>query len=252
MASATKKLTILVVDDDPGMLITLTDVLSASGFEVDSAASGAEAIEKVRGRVPDCILMDQRMPGLNGLETLRRIKPLAPESFIVFMTAYSSPSFAEEAIQEGAIGVVPKPLDLEELMRLLTVTAATTPVLVIDDHPEFGRSLRDSLSAHSFDVDVAQTVEEAVARFRREPRRVVILDMKLNGQTGLDVLPKLKELNPHAVVILISGFAEFHDDMQRGLDMSAAAAFTKPLVIEDLIGTIQDAVEQRRAERLFA
>lgn len=245
--SAQPGLRTLVVDDDPGMLATLSDVLAASGFEVECARSGSEAVERARTWLPDCVLMDMRMPDLDGLETFRRLRPVAPDCFVVFMTAYSNPELMAEARRAGAVEVVPKPLDLQHLLRLIEVTAATTPVLVIDDDPGFCRSLGDALELQEFDVRLASSFDEALRSFEREPRRVVVLDMKLNGRTGLDLLPLLRELNPRSVIVLVSGYPELQEDMQRGLEMSASAFFLKPFEIDELVETIRRAVERRRA-----
>lgn len=241
------RLKALIVDDDPGMLSTLSDVLGASGFDVECARTGSEAVERARARPPDCVLMDMRMPDLDGLETFRRLKPVAPDCFVVFMTAYSNPELVAAARRAGAVDVVSKPLDLESLLALIERTAASTPVLVIDDDAAFCRSLGDALALNSFDVRLAMSFEEALESFAREPRQAVVLDMKLNGETGLDLLPRLRELNPRSVVVLISGFPELVPEMRRGLEMSASASFLKPVEIVELVAAIQQAVERRRA-----
>lgn len=249
MPGVEDNLRVLVVDDDDAMLETLGDVLGAYGYAVECAASGEEAIEKARRTQPDCILMDVRMPGLNGLDTYRRIKSLAPDSFAVLMTAYSAESIVEDARREGVVDVLPKPLDLETLVRLIEENSTRIPVLIVDDDPEFCRSLGDALSLYPFDVALAFSIEEAVASFAREPRRAVILDMKLNGENGLDAMRRLKEMNPGAVVVLVTGFADLQDEIRKGLAMSAAASFLKPFEIDELALTIRNEVDRRRSER---
>ncbi len=237
---------VLVVDDDVGMVSTLHDILGAAGYQVDVAHSGPDAVERVRQQAPDCILMDVRMPGLNGVEAFREIKKLSPESFVIFMTAYAASTLVEDARREGAVEVVPKPLDLEKVLHLIDDTAQKTSVLVVDDDSAFCRSLADALEVQDFDVCAVDSVDDAVLMFEKEPRRVVILDMKLGDQSGLDVLLIMKELNPRALVILMSGFPDLHGDMRRGLSMSASACLAKPFEVEDLIREIRGAVELRR------
>lgn len=237
---------LLVVDDDKGMAATLRDVLGASGYGVDVAHSGYEAVERIRERRPDGILMDIRMPGMNGVETFREIKRLSPESFVIFMTAYAASALVEEARREGAVEVVPKPLDLDHVLGLIDETAQTTPVLVVDDDSAFCRSLGDALAAQQFDVHAAQTVDDAILLFRKEPRRVVILDMHLEDNDGLDVLMLLKELNPRAIVILMTGYPDLQQAMRRGLELSATACMMKPFEVGELIAAIRLAVEHRR------
>ncbi|MEM7354543.1 MAG: response regulator [Acidobacteriota bacterium] len=113
---------LLVVDDNEGMVATLEDILGAAGYCIDVAYSGHEAVERVKQRQPDGILMDIRMPGMNGVEAFREIKRLSPESFVIFMTAYAASALVEDAKQEGAIEVIAKPLDLQYVMALIIRT----------------------------------------------------------------------------------------------------------------------------------
>lgn len=121
------RLQLLVVDDDEGMAATLRDILGASGYGVEVANSGYEAVERIRDHKPDGILMDIRMPGMNGVETFRETKILAPESFVIFMTAFSESSLVDDARREGAVEVMPKPLDVDGLLRLIARTADAPP-----------------------------------------------------------------------------------------------------------------------------
>ncbi len=119
MTEPQEKIRLLVVDDDEGMVATLSDVLGASGYGVDVAFSGREAVEQVKTRTPDGIVMDIRMPEMNGVEAFRRTKKLAPESFVIFMTAFAESKLVDAAREEGALEVVPKPLDLGGLLQLI-------------------------------------------------------------------------------------------------------------------------------------
>ncbi len=237
---------VLVVDDDEDVVTSLRDILVAVGYQVDTACSGAEALERVREHRPGCVLMDIKMPGMNGVEAYREIKRWSPESFVIFMTAYSTSSLVGEARREGAIEVFAKPFDLQRVLRLIEETAATTPLLVVDDDSDFCRSLREALSAQAFDVHVAHSVDQAILLFRKEPRRVVILDMKLDGQTGLDALLVIKELNPRALVILMTAFMELREDVERGLEMDAVGFLMKPFEVEELVRTIRRVVAGHR------
>ena len=241
------KLRVLVVDDDQSMVATLRDILMATGHEVDVAYSGTEAIEVVGELRPDCILMDIRMPGPNGVESFREIKRLSPESFVIFMTAYSDSALVDEARTEGAVEILPKPLDLEVLLGLIRSTAERTAILVVDDDVSFCDSLAEALEARGCDVRRARSFDEALAAYGREPRRATVIDMKLDdGHTGVEAIPLLRRLNPRGVIVLITGFSELVDEMRDGLELSASAAMTKPLEVEELLATIQREVERRR------
>jgi DNA-binding NtrC family response regulator len=110
---------VLVVDDDPGMLDTLTDVLAASGYDAVPAASGREAIEKARATAFDLILMDIQMPDLNGVQTLHALRRADPRVAVIMMTAYTRDELVAESERITGFGVLSKPLDLERLLLLV-------------------------------------------------------------------------------------------------------------------------------------
>lgn len=239
------KIRILVVDDEEDMVASLADILSDFGYAVETATSGAVALERVRERPPDCILMDIRMPGMNGVETFREVKRLCPECFVIFMTAYAASHLVDEALAEGAIEVLSKPLAPERLLALIEDRLCTAPVLVVDDDDDFRDALGDALEARGFDVRRASDLDAAVRYFEEEPRRVVLLDLRLGPRSGLEGLVLIKELNPRAIVLLMSGFTDLAEEMDKGLAMSAFACLWKPFEIDDLIRTIRRAMTGR-------
>ncbi len=110
---------ILVVDDDPGMLDTLTDVLCATGYETSAAASGHAALAHARAGRFDLVLMDVQMPGLNGVQTLHALLALDPAIAVIMMTAYSRDDLAVESERATGFGVLSKPLDLDRVLPLV-------------------------------------------------------------------------------------------------------------------------------------
>lgn len=111
---------ILVVDDDPGMRETLADIFSERGFEVLTAEDGLNALNVYEEQACDLILMDIRMPHLNGVEVLRRIRARSRGQPVVLMTAYSMEGLLSEAQDLGAQGIMAKPLDWTRLLDLVS------------------------------------------------------------------------------------------------------------------------------------
>lgn len=113
---------VLIVDDEPKLLRTLADFLLASpgDFSVLTAASGEEAMVALDSEAEvDVLLTDVRMPGIDGIELVRRAMMVRPELGIVVMTAFSSPDMRSHALTEGAMRFIDKPLDLETLRSTL-------------------------------------------------------------------------------------------------------------------------------------
>ncbi len=110
---------LLVVDDEATARRALATLLTDDGYDVDTAASGDEALEKLAREPPDILLTDVRMPGMDGIALLRRGRMLDPTLAVVVMTAFGTVRDAVSAIREGAEHYVTKPVDVEELGLVL-------------------------------------------------------------------------------------------------------------------------------------
>ncbi|MDY7038950.1 MAG: response regulator, partial [Thermodesulfobacteriota bacterium] len=111
----TKKPRILVVDDEAAMRESLNDWLLEDGYEVGLAAGGEEALIMASENSWEVILLDLKMPGMDGIETLRRLKEISPEAEILMMTAYATVDTAVQAMKEGAYDYLVKPFDPDEI-----------------------------------------------------------------------------------------------------------------------------------------
>ncbi|MFH2013265.1 MAG: sigma-54 dependent transcriptional regulator [Pseudomonadota bacterium] len=111
----TKK-TILVVDDEESHRIMLSAHLKEEGFELEEASDGQEAVAKVSEKFFDLVLMDVRMPKVDGIEALQNIRKINPTVPVLMMTAYGSINSAVQALKLGAEDYLTKPLDMDELI----------------------------------------------------------------------------------------------------------------------------------------
>jgi DNA-binding NtrC family response regulator len=119
MKDDTKQHLLLVVDDDRGMRDTLLDIFEERGYRVGVAGDGVEALEAVRSEAHDLVLMDIAMPRMNGVEALKELKRIDGHTTVIMMTAYAMQDLIEEALREGVYEVVYKPLDVDEVLRLV-------------------------------------------------------------------------------------------------------------------------------------
>lgn len=122
---------ILLVDDEPGMLRYLKTVLEADSHRVDTADSGPQALELLqREPVPDLVVLDLVMPGMDGMQTLARLRKFRPEVKVVMLTCVSDPRKAVEAVRLGAQDYLTKPFEKSELdaviAQCLAASAART------------------------------------------------------------------------------------------------------------------------------
>lgn len=107
------------MDDEIGMLESLRLFFSKEGYEVETASSGREAIDRLQKSFYDLLILDVRMKGLDGIEVLRRAKELNKDTKAIMISAYASPESAVSAMIEGAYDYLPKPFRISELKRVV-------------------------------------------------------------------------------------------------------------------------------------
>jgi nitrogen regulation protein NR(I) len=137
---------ILVIDDDNEVRYSLNRVLSSQHYEVQEAPSGEEGVAAVKKQAPDVVLLDNRMTGMSGLETLQHIRAANPKQLVIFMTAFGTAQTAIEAMKFGAYDYVVKPFDPPKLLALVESALRTQadsksaagykPVINTEEHKE--------------------------------------------------------------------------------------------------------------------
>lgn len=118
MASTSNTPTVLVVDDDDDLRYSLKRVLSARKYNVIEANSGEAGLQMAEEHVPDVILLDNRMGGMSGIETLQHLRGANPNAMIILMTAYGTTQTTIEAMKFGAFDYIMKPFDLKKILSL--------------------------------------------------------------------------------------------------------------------------------------
>ncbi len=121
---------VLLVDDEPEFLEALSERMASRGLKVEAVSSGQEALEKVESKSFDAIVLDMVMPGMDGLETLRRLRENHPEVQVILLTGHATVKQGVEAIKLGAVDFLEKPAELESLMAKIAEAKAKKMVLV--------------------------------------------------------------------------------------------------------------------------
>lgn len=226
---------ILVVDDDEGIRTSLSRVLRSSGHQVRVANDGFHAIEVSREFHPDLVLLDIRMPGMDGVETFEHLRSEAPGLAAIFMTAYATSERSIEAEERGAISVLPKPLDCQRLLKLIEATLSSSPILIADDDPALLKSIARAIEAHGIEVEAVTSLKQAIRALRKRPNRVVIADVFLEDGFGYELLKEMATRPTRPPFILITGRSDWlKSDAARGID-GDVVCLTKPIDIDELI-----------------
>lgn len=241
-----EKFKILVVDDDQRMVKTICDILKVKGFDTVSAFSGEEAVEKAASETPDCVLMDLKMPGIDGVEALTMIKAASPGLPVVLMSAYASDERTEEARKQGAYGVLAKPVDIQQVLSFLSILRKEESILIVDDDPEFCKTLRDILQARGYRVETESDADSVMGLMEKDYKLLVVLDLKLGATDGVEVLRKIRSQYPTKPVVMVTGYKEgMATSIESGLSIGAYACLYKPFAAEELVKVIEDVSKRK-------
>lgn len=233
---------ILVVDDDRRIVKTTCDILKVKGHEPVGAYSGEEGVEIVRNNVPDCVLMDIKMPGINGVEALKQMKQIAPALPVILVSAYATDELMEEAQRAGAYAVLSKPLNFPIILSFLSLLDKEESILVVDDDPEFCKTLKDILTLKGHQVETETEPKSVLGHLEKNYRlAIVLLDLKLGEVNGVEVLKDIQARYPGKPVVLITGYRkEMADSIEQARKIGAYTCLYKPLEMDDLFKLIEE------------
>jgi two-component system response regulator HydG len=238
---------ILIVDDDMGICETLSDIMEVKGYDAAIALDGYEAIQKVKEVAFDVILMDIKMPGINGVETFKEIKRVRPETAVVMMTAYAVEDLIGEALREGAYGVLYKPFEMERMIGLLEGIKGGGFVLVVDDDPNTCTTFKYVLEAKGYQVGTALSGEEAVEMARESEYDMIFIDMKLPTMNGLQTYLAIREANPQVVAVMMTAYRrEMGDLVEEALNKDAYTCLYKPFDVDQMIKLVGEICRRKR------
>jgi two-component system OmpR family response regulator len=119
-------LRVLIVDDEEELVSALVERLNLRGFAAQGVTTGAEALSVLEGQEFDVVLLDVKMPGLGGLEVIRRIKGARPKQEVILLTGHGSVKSIEEGMALGAFDYLMKPVKIDNLVHILTAAGSGT------------------------------------------------------------------------------------------------------------------------------
>ena len=229
-------LNVFIVDDDRDIAESLAEVLEDSGHAVTIAHSGEEAVEVFLARDFDITLMDVRLPGMNGVESMMAIKRNKPEARIMMMTGFSVEQLLEQAVGEGALGILHKPINMDKLLQTLEAIKPSGIVLLVDDDPDFSEAVALSLRECGYKVMLARDGETALAIAESNVIDVMILDLRLPVLSGLETYLELKNRGHLLPTVIVSAYIEDEKlQLKALLDEHVSYYLRKPFDIDALI-----------------
>ena len=191
-----KKTSILIIDDDEGMLKTLNYILVDKGYDVVPCSTGAEAIALVNRRTFDIALIDIKMPGMDGVAVLKAIKKVSPDTSIMMITAYTMHKLVEEAKKEGVTAVFPKPLDIDKMIAYTEGLASNNKALEeLSDSksPDLLKILEEREREIKEKSLLIEELKKALAEIKENPALIIEEERKKRQSENVDALLNTKQ-----------------------------------------------------------
>ena len=232
------KTNILIVDDLRNIRLTLGGILEDKGHNVVTAEDGYQAIEAARKTHFDAVFMDMKMPGINGVQTFREIKKVDPKTVVIMMTAYSVEDLVKEALEEGAYAIVYKPFDIDRIIAIIEEVLEKILILVVDEQVSDREAMKTILTDRGYRVATAKDGAEAIEMVKSRHYDIIFLDVKLPGMDGAQVFEQVKEIDPTATVIMMTGYTE-EGLLKRAIGEGSYTCIYKPFDMEKVIRLVE-------------
>jgi DNA-binding NtrC family response regulator len=297
------KIKLLLVDDEEAYVKTLAERMEMRDVGSRVALSGEEALAMLEDEPPDVMVLDLRMPGIDGMEVLERVKKKHPQIEIIILTGHGSEKEEKEARRLGAFDYLQKPADTSHLLK--TVKAAWTKslkatveflkdsqeefdksmaaaafaeagvpeiaretmkqssprreeatpeptageteavsqtlrVLFVDDEEDFVRTMAERMEMREVGSDVALDGEQALEMLQEEVPDVMVLDLRMPGIDGMEVLRRVKKQYPQMEVIIMTGHGSDKDEAE-ARRLGAFDYLRKPVDINHLMEIVREA-----------
>lgn len=249
---------VLIVDDDKIIREQLEKELARNFFRTFTAADGCSALEMFARDSIDILLLDVRLPDMDGLEVLGRVKDIKPECEVIVMTGYGNHDIAIKSLRCGAIDYIEKPIQSEVLIAAIGRAqeklseredlSYKNSLLVIDDDETTLRLLTRALEKEGYIVYSATNGKDGLNIIENKKIDVLIVDIQMEGLNGIEVLERAKRMYMDIEGIMVTG----HRDQELAIQALRAGALDyiiKPVHMEELYLSIQKAIENINLNR---
>lgn len=240
-AQKERSVKVLVVDDDQRIVKTTCDILKIKGHLPIAAYSGEEGVEKARAEAPDCVLMDIKMGGIDGVAAMKQMHLINPSLPVILISAYATDDLLQDAKHSGAYAILSKPINFQVILTFLELFRKEESILVVDDDPAFCRTLQDILTLRGFHVETEEEPGKVLEDIESERKLVVVLDLNLGSVSGVEVLRRIRTKYPALPVVLVTGYRhEMGDAVEKAFEIGAYTCLYKPFEMDALFQVVEE------------
>ncbi len=235
---------LVVVDDEQGIRITLAGILEDEGYNVVVAEDGYKGIEAVEKTKFKITFIDMKMPGINGLETYKRIKKVSPDTIIFFMTAFIAEDLLKDAVKLETQAILYKPLDIDLILKAIKEDLTKTTILVVDDESAIRETLQGILKGRGYKVAVAEDGHTAIEMAGKTHFDIIFIDVVMPEIDGFQTLEEINKIDPKTNIIMTG-----HDTdgfIEKAFSRGAFAHITKPFDLVELLQLTVRAIEKEK------
>ncbi|HXI58140.1 MAG TPA: response regulator [Polyangia bacterium] len=235
---------ILVVDDNVALAENIAEILTEAGHPAIVAVSAEAALERIRQGGVIAAVTDYRLPGLSGAEFIAALRREGIVIPVVVMSAYTDAAVVERAELSGALDVMPKPVDIARLMRMVAIFGGRADVLVVDDNQALAENLAEAFRSIGLTPVVGLSARQALSPGMRP--RAALIDFRLPDSNGLELAKRLRARDPSIQIRLVSAYLdEFLSAAAQALP--DVQCLKKPVDLDEVLRWAEAAVTGSRA-----
>lgn len=222
---------ILIIDDDYYSAKSVQGFLKPLEYETDVYQNPVQALEIFKAKKHDIVITDYKMPELTGIDVLKQIKYISPESFVILFTGYADVDSAIQAVNYGADAFFRKPVEVSRFLETIDKiklnidkknleTPRETPeerlkkyseglnILYVEDEEMLRQLFDETFSSYFKKIDYAENGEEGLRLYKENEYSIVVSDIKMPVMNGIEMIEEIKKIKPRQPIVVTSGYAD--------------------------------------------
>ena len=249
---------VLLIDDEQIIRDRMKKIIDKEGFETLLASNGEEGVEIFHKDRPEIVITDLKLPGIDGMEVMHAVKNASSEVEVILITGHGEYDIAIQALRNGAIDYLKKPIDVNQLLvalgrcrekiRSRAETKSQPSILVLDDKEVTRTKLARILSKEGYQIYTGCDGQEGIELFKKTKIDIILADLKMPKMNGLEVLREAKKLTDDVEVILVTGYGD-EDTAIQSMRQGAMNYLKKPIDIDQMVAAIEQALEKLKIKR---